>query len=127
MIKSIADYVRDFHLRFGHPAPRKPLTPKKVWVEQRKSLILEEARELCEAIDLGDKVKIAREACDLIYVAVGTLVAYGIPFVRCWLAVHNANMNKEPAPEGQKPTKPEDWLPPDDEISLYISEAEERQ
>ena len=114
---SLPTDVHAFHVRFGHPAPALPQVPDAPeWVDHRKDLIKEEARELCDAIDLEDLVKIAREAVDVTYVALGTLVAYGLPAQLCWDAVHNANMRKEPAPLGEKPRKPEGWVSPDENL-----------
>jgi|SRR5690554_4363237 len=118
--------VRAFHRKFGHPCPSLPRTPDPQWIRLRKRLIREEARELCEAIDSGNLVKIARECIDLVYVAVGTMVAYGLPMGRCWAAVQKANMAKLPAPPGEKPRKPPGWVSPDVEIEEVISEANAR-
>lgn len=60
----------------------------------RISLLDEEYDELIQALNWGDPKFIAKEAADLVYVAVGTCVALGIPFDDVWAAVHEANMSK---------------------------------
>lgn len=112
--------VRRFHIRFGHPAPKVPTVPNEAWRDLRKRLVLEEAQELVEAIESGNLVKVAREAIDLVYVAVGTLVAYGIPVQTCWRAVQLANMSKIAGGVGQKPVKPYGWSPPDLQIQKAL-------
>ena len=60
----------------------------------RLALIDEEHDELVEAINHGDKVHIAKELVDLVYVVVGTAISMGIPFNEVFGAVHIANMSK---------------------------------
>ena len=116
--------VAAFHNKFGHAAPSTPTPIDPDTLEFRKKLIREEAGELCEALDTGNKVKICREAVDLIYVAVGALVNAGLPFEEVWEAVQDANMEKvsPPAgsPRGTKPTKPPGWVSPDARIENIL-------
>lgn len=106
--------VRAFHHKFGHPAPSKPgvgWTPELAAFRAR--LIREEARELVEAVEQGRGLaELAGEACDLLYVTIGTMVAAGLPVQPFWDEVQRANMAKEPNPEGGKPLKPQGWKPP---------------
>lgn len=119
---NVRDAVKSFHEKFGHPAPTKLFSPTQKWIDHRKKMIREEAQELVEALESGNKTKIAREACDLVYVTVGTLVAFGIPFLPCFREVHQANMNKVPAPDGMKPLRPEGWVSPDHGIEMIINQ-----
>lgn len=118
------DDVIAFHQKFGHPAPSSPTPLDPETLEFRKKLIREEAEELCQALDTGDPVKIAREAVDLTYVAIGGAVNAGVPFDACWQAVQEANMEKEApppgSPRGTKPIKPEGWVSPDERIRAVI-------
>jgi predicted HAD superfamily Cof-like phosphohydrolase len=117
----LTDDVREFHHRIGDPAPKRVTEPSAEFIQDRKALIMEEARELCEALDSGNIFKIAREAVDLAYVAIGVLVAYNLPFIPVWRAVHKANMAKSPKLPGEgKPRKPEGWVSPDREINFSI-------
>ena len=105
--------VRDFHKKFDHPAPDGivPLLPDEA--DFRGALINEEAEEAQEELMSGNLAGIGAECADLIYVAVGTLVAYGLPLQPFWDAIHTANMTKEPNPKGGKPIKPDSWVKPD--------------
>ncbi len=112
--------VRDFHLKFDHPAPAAPddLTyPNSL--DFRVKLIREECDELCEAIEKRDLAAIAAESCDLIYVVLGTLVALGLPFLPFWRDVQRANMAKTVNPDGGKPIKPFFWKKPDPRNVLF--------
>lgn len=113
--------VRRFHKRFGHPVLHRPGTPPEEWRRHRRALVLEEAQELAEAIDSGNLLKIAREAVDVIYVAIGTLVAFGLPVDQCWVSVHKSNMLKLPNPTpASKPIKPPHWQSPDEALRRVI-------
>lgn len=72
----------------------------------RLALIEEEFTEFIEALNYGDDVFIAKEAADLVYVVVGTLIARGIPFNDVFAALQTSNMTKV-GPDGQV-TKRED-------------------
>lgn len=60
----------------------------------RYALIEEEITEFFEALRWGDRVFIAKEASDLIYVVVGTLIELGIPFNEVFAALQTSNMTK---------------------------------
>ncbi len=108
--------VKEFHQRFGHPAPPgPPLVPEQDLVRFRARLVREEYEELmaefaklANATDPDAVVEILRnvlkEAIDLCYVAEGAAVAFGLPFEAAFEEVHASNMSK--TPNGQdKPTK----------------------
>jgi predicted HAD superfamily Cof-like phosphohydrolase len=103
--------VLAWHERFGvevgdSPAIRTP--------ELRVSLISEEARETCEAIMRGDLVEAIDGMCDVIYVVMGTAVAFGIDLEPFFAEVHRTNMLKvggATRADG-KILKPEGWQPP---------------
>ena len=81
----------------------------------RRRMIAEEAEELAAEVG-GDRVKVAHEAIDLIYVALGALVEAGISpeeAAAAWAEVHRANMAKVVEPGQWKARKPEGWRPPD--------------
>lgn len=63
-------------------------------VELRRNLITEEYEELMEALDSGELVEIAKEAADLLYVVVGTMIAYGLNAEDIVREVHASNMSK---------------------------------
>jgi predicted HAD superfamily Cof-like phosphohydrolase len=118
--RNVYDDVRNFHLKFGHPAPAAPDdTPDRDMLEFRIDRIEEETRELVEAIRARNLAAIAAESVDLIYVVVGTLVALGLPLLPFWREIHKANMIKVTNPTGGKPLKPEGWKKPDTRQVLY--------
>jgi predicted HAD superfamily Cof-like phosphohydrolase len=85
----------EFHLKYGATIHATPTIPDNATVALRCKLIDEEYRELIDAIGRNDVASIAKEAVDLIYVTVGTLVAYGISLMPVWRAVHHANLSKD--------------------------------
>ncbi len=115
--------VGDFFLKFGVPMARKPAVPPADRKALRKELLYEEACELDEAIDHDDLVGIADGIADLIYVAIGTALEFGIPLARVWAEVHRTNMLKAGGAtrEDGKILKPEGWQAPD--IQSIITEA----
>ncbi len=83
----------------------------------RVRLINEEHAELIDAIEEDELPKIADGIADLIYVALGTAVRYGISLPEVWDAVHKANMAKfgpgSRRDETGKLCKPPGWQHPD--------------
>lgn len=67
--------------------------------ELRAKLHHEENRELCEALDAGDRVSIAQELADVVYVAYGTAFSEGIDLDAVLREIHRANMSKR-GPDG---------------------------
>ena len=60
----------------------------------RRKMVAEEAREYDEALESGDRVRIAHEGIDLIYSTIGGLVEAGISpeqALRVWAEVARAN------------------------------------
>lgn len=118
-MKSLIDAVTAFHAATGLPVVTTPTYhPERVAL--RVSLLLEEARETCDAMIAGDMVEIADGLADVIYVAVGAAIEFGIPLERVWAEVQRSNMAKvDPATgkvkrrEDGKVLKPEGWTPPD--------------
>lgn len=77
-------------------------------------------REFSEHVQYCDLVEVAKEAVDLAYVAIGTLVQlFGVEKAQLvWDAVHQSNMAKAPAgvvrrDAGGKILKPDGWQKPD--------------
>jgi predicted HAD superfamily Cof-like phosphohydrolase len=86
--------VREFHEVFGLARADRPthLSPEQAEVRQR--LLEEEVAELAEAARGGELASLARELADVVYVAYGTAVAYGIDLDAVLAEVHRANMSK---------------------------------
>jgi predicted HAD superfamily Cof-like phosphohydrolase len=92
----------------------------------RLKLLGEEYDEFLEALNWGDKVFIAKEAADLVYVVVGTCIAMGIPFNDVFAALQTSNMTKV-GPDGQvtmredgKILKGEHFRPAEDLIKAIL-------
>lgn len=88
------ELVREFHDRFERPIPARPLLPDRATAGLRLSLILEEARELNDALAQYDMVGIADALCDLLYVTYGAGLDFGINLDACFAEVHRSNMTK---------------------------------
>ena len=103
--------VQEFHEAFG-------ITVGKFIgmrdADMRASLIREEAIETLDAIEAGDMVESLDGLCDLIYVCLGTAVAWGIDLEPFFDEVHASNIAKQGGPmrEDGKQLKPEGWKPP---------------
>lgn len=84
--------------------------------ELRAMLIREEAAEVDEALHTGCKADVAKELADLLYVTIGTAVAFGINLGPVFARVHESNMSKiknGTVNEHGKLKKPPDYVPPD--------------
>ena len=63
-------------------------------MRQRQQLLEEEGCEVAAAVRGGRLEEIAQELADLVYVAYGTALAYGIDLDAVIEEVHGANMSK---------------------------------
>jgi Phosphoribosyl-ATP pyrophosphohydrolase len=98
----------------GGLMPARPTTDIPLPVASlRQDLLAEEAGELAGAVQAGDIVKIADGLADVVYVAVGTAVVYGIPFDAVLAEVHRSNMSKVNTPDEAKLVKGPGYQPPD--------------
>lgn len=117
-MKTMFEMVRDFHTAFGQRVSEKPELPSYEERELRMRLMKEEVNEYNKAEDNSDIVNLAVELADIIYIACGTAVSYGIPLDDVFNAIHAANMNKLVdgkviRREDGKIKKPEGWQPAD--------------
>ena len=110
--------VRAFHRAFGQRVGENPGLPSKEERDLRKKLLAEEYSEYVVAEYKNDLVEIADALADIIYIACGTAVSYGIPLDDVFESVHASNMAK--LVDGKvirradgKVQKPEGWQPPD--------------
>ena len=86
--------VEQFHRLFDIVVQERPdLVDERTRV-LRERLIQEEFDELKEALGKGDLRAIAKELADLLYVAYGTAVSYGIDMAPVFREVHRSNMSK---------------------------------
>lgn len=108
-------FVREFHLKYNQPIQQVPGIPTIEIQIFRQDLLRQEYRELNQAIERGDLEQIYDAILDIMYVLIGTALAYGLPLNQGMIAVHNANMKKLQATgdsKTTKPIKPPGWQPP---------------
>lgn len=118
MNKTMFEMVRDFHTAFGQRVGTKPELPDANERLLRMNLMTEEYREYNNAEANNDMTNLAVELADIIYIACGTAVSYGIPLDEVFNAIHQANMNKLTdgkviRREDGKIKKPDGWQPAD--------------
>jgi len=110
--------VKDFHKAFKQRVGKKPKLPKEAERQLRVKLLVEEMQEYIDGETNDDIVEIADAIADIIYIACGTAVSYGIPLDDIFNEVHRSNMAKlvDGKPiyrEDGKVMKPEGWTAPD--------------
>jgi predicted HAD superfamily Cof-like phosphohydrolase len=111
--------VKNFHYAFGQRVGEKPELPSAIQErELRKKLLQEEFDEYIQAENEESIVDVADALADIIYIACGTAVAYGIPLDKIFNEVHRSNMaklvNGQPIYRADgKVLKPEGWTAPD--------------
>lgn len=118
MAKTMFDMVMDFHEAFGQRIGRRPALPDMNERSLRMKLLQEEMREYTEAEADDNLVEIADALADIIYIACGTAVSYGIPLDELYDEVHRSNMaklvdGKVLRRDDGKIIKPEGWTSPD--------------
>lgn len=117
---SVFTDVEDFHIVFRQDA-FKPITKERL--EFRHNLLREEYKEVQaeynnaltknKEIDNINKQNLSKELCDLIYVAVGMGVTFGLPLEEVWNRTHKSNMSKNGGVrEDGKVLKGEGYEPP---------------
>lgn len=111
--RSSAFYMEDGKLRSSIPDDVKIL---------RMRLMMEELGELASAMHANDAVQVADGLADLLYVVVGTAIAYDFPINEIFREVHESNMSKAPldkTAKGGKVTK-EGYRAPDIKTILEL-------
>jgi predicted HAD superfamily Cof-like phosphohydrolase len=110
--------VKDFHKSFNLRVGQTPNFPEDINERAlRMNLLEEEFNEYIDAEQKLDIVGIADALADVIYIACGTAVSYGIPLDKVFEEVHRSNMAKlvDGKPiyrDDGKVLKPEGWTPP---------------
>jgi predicted HAD superfamily Cof-like phosphohydrolase len=110
--------VKEFQQAFGQRVGDHPFLPNSHERELRMRLMKEEYKEYKKAEKANDLVNLAAELADIIYIACGTAVSYGIPLNEVFEEIHKANMaklidGKVIRREDGKIQKPEGWKPAD--------------
>lgn len=94
-MKTAQQQVKEFHAATGCYIGDKPHIPPAIPVRRlRHNLINEELYELLQAEAANDIVGVADALADLLYVVIGTCVAYGIDIAPVFEEVHRSNMTK---------------------------------
>lgn len=93
MKDAISD-VAMFHEVFGLPIADQPTKPDRAQMMLRLDLLDEEFCEYRRAALVGNITEVADALADIIYVAIGTALVYGIPLEEVWDAVQMSNLNK---------------------------------
>jgi len=103
-----------------------PAAPSNKVADLRIAMMDEELSETSEAIYAGNLVGVADGLADLIYVAVGTAIAYGIDLRPVWDEVQRSNMAKLGGGRRAdgKHLKPPGWKPPD--IAMILDQQTQR-
>jgi predicted HAD superfamily Cof-like phosphohydrolase len=116
------DDVLSFHRKFGCAIGARPGVPDEAVKRLRIALIREETAELLAALERDDLVEITDGGLDLVYVVLGTLIAYGVNPRGPWNEIHRSNMSKSGGGERAdgKVLKPRGWRPPDIAGSLRM-------
>lgn len=89
-MKTVASMLAQFHNAFSQWDDQERVSDK----DARCGLHEEENEELVRALASGDRVAIARELADVVYVAYGTALVFDIPLDEVLAEVHRANMSK---------------------------------
>jgi predicted HAD superfamily Cof-like phosphohydrolase len=94
MPASPARLLHEFHRAFALPCRDTPGTPPRELAEMRQRLLDEETAELAEAVRSSELEKIAHELADVVYVAYGTALTYGIDLDAVIAEIHRSNLTK---------------------------------
>jgi hypothetical protein len=86
--------VWEFHEAFDLVRSKAVGFPSDEVRALRIKLLREEWEEYLEGEDNDDLVEIADALADIVYIAYGTAVAYGIPLDEIFSEVHRSNMSK---------------------------------
>jgi predicted HAD superfamily Cof-like phosphohydrolase len=92
--------LREWHEHHGVPVGEEPAVPAEARVRLRHRLLEEEAIEALELLSLMadgitvDLAALAKELCDVVVVAYGCALEFGLDLDAAMVAVHRSNMVK---------------------------------
>lgn len=87
------EMVREFHQIFGLPVRKRPVYDVKNDM-MRGALLTEETAEFIAAMASRDLVEMADALADIVYVAYGAALTFGIDLDAVIAEVHKSNMTK---------------------------------
>jgi phosphoribosyl-ATP pyrophosphohydrolase len=93
-VPDLVNDVRKFMIGAGQLADGQPLGFDDEVFQLRKDLIIEEYHETINAFLDRDIIEVADGLADMVYVILGTALAFGIDFDAVWAEVQRANMQK---------------------------------
>jgi predicted HAD superfamily Cof-like phosphohydrolase len=93
-VPSPADAVREFHTTFALARNDVPTWPAPDLAELRQRLLVEETAEVGAAVRGDDLAAVAQELADVVYIAYGTALTFGIDLDAVIAEVHRANLRK---------------------------------
>lgn len=117
--------VKEFHKAFGQRVGQTPAIPEDIGErELRMNLLEEEFNEYLQAEAESNIIEIADALADIVYIACGTAVSYGIPLDKVFEEVHRSNMSKlvDGKPiyrEDGKVLKGKNYTPPNIQLTLF--------
>jgi predicted HAD superfamily Cof-like phosphohydrolase len=119
-LNEVETYVAEFHHAFGLPLEARPQRRIAESLAQlRVDLLTEEVEEFIDAVARVDTVAVADALADIVYVAYGSALSWGIDLDAVIREVHRANMSKL-GPDGRpimredgKVLKSASYTPPD--------------
>ncbi len=88
------EMVTEFHEKFGLPIRETPGLPSEMEAALRDALLVEEFEEYAHARMDGDLVGIADALGDIVYIAFGTALVYGIDLQSVLEEIHFSNLTK---------------------------------
>lgn len=96
MKESHLDKVQAFHQAFDIPIQNTPKLPETDRLKLRATLVMEEAKEVAEALTEQTLPQISKELCDLYIVLQGAILELGLQDVmdEAMQRVHESNMSK---------------------------------
>jgi predicted HAD superfamily Cof-like phosphohydrolase len=115
----MSDMVMEFHQVYNTYISEKPELRDKKIAKLRIGLFDEELNEFKEAVYTDNLVEIADAIGDIIYIAIGAAISYGIPIDEVFTEIHRSNMSKLDAHghpihrEDGKVVKGPNYVPPD--------------
>lgn len=86
--------VEQFMKKHGQITRTKPELPTVDELLLRGRLIKEEAKEVTDAMEVGNLIEVADGIADLLYVTFGAALVYGLPMEAIFAEVHRSNMSK---------------------------------
>jgi len=108
---STQDLVFLFHEQYGIPIGKFPKLPEDDLRDVRYTLMDSECEEYFDAEQRDDLAHIVQELADVVTVAYGTALSYGVDLDAVIREVMRANMTKDVNPDGPKPLKGSRFTP----------------